>query len=221
MRNGESGQYQAILVLSSEIILQELVQQQCCGAVFIFGQDTFSESRWQLAYERMLSICSKGRTLVLIELPRMSTPKGSRIDHRCLGRTGKLITEVNSLPSQGRPMSDIVVFGPYANRGWHTSAIRNALQLASMRECVMPWCAYGCTVPGTGEHPTSNATRISSSILLKPRACSCPTSPSHLPDPIKMTPAMETENMSNHQAFFKNFLQLIFESIATSLVALS
>ena len=185
-RNGESGQYQAILVVSSSIILQDLIQQRCCGAVCVFGKDTFAEARWQLAYERMLAICAKGRSLILVELPKMSTYDGSRLNHRCSSRTAQLISDVVGLSERGRPQSDIVLFGPYSNRGWRMPVIQNAGKATELHECVMPWCAYGCRTPGGEDCPTSNATRVWSSMQLTSKTCTCLTATTHRPDPVQI-----------------------------------
>ncbi len=54
---GESGQYQAIIIISSHLELQDLVQQRCRGAVFILGRKALTEARWSQAYTRILNVC--------------------------------------------------------------------------------------------------------------------------------------------------------------------
>ena len=56
---GESGPYQAIIIISSYLELQDLVQQRCRGAVFILGRDSLTEARWRQAYDRILNICDE------------------------------------------------------------------------------------------------------------------------------------------------------------------
>ena len=170
---------------------------------------------WSQALSRIERVCEEGSqlggTLVIVEIPKLSTATVTGNDRKRVSRTAGLVEFLTNANSKTKNIN-MVLFGPArGNCGWSSSVMTTALQNSGLHRRELPWCAYGCTV-SHADLPSAYKTQVYSSLPFPEVKCCGQPASMHRGEMLKQpTPQQLNVRIQSRKRFYTGFANSVVE----------